>query len=50
MDNQQIGIQFPAMARDLFLLQSIQTDAGAHPDSYSMGTGSTLRGGKAGNA
>jgi hypothetical protein len=31
MDNQQIGVRFPAMARDLFLLQSIQTDPGTQP-------------------
>jgi len=49
MDNQQIGVRFPAMARDIFLLQSIQTDSGV-PASYSMGTSSTLPGGKAGSA
>jgi len=38
------------MARDLFLLQSIQTAYGAHPASYSMGTSGTLPGGKAGSA
>jgi len=38
------------MARDLFLLQSIQTGSGAHPASYAMGTSGTLPGGKTGSA
>jgi hypothetical protein len=33
------GIQFPARARDVCPLHSIQTGSRAHPDSYVMGTG-----------
>jgi hypothetical protein len=32
-------VHIPARARDLSLLQNIQTASGAHPPSYSMGTG-----------
>jgi hypothetical protein len=32
------GVQFPAEARDLFLLHSVQTGSGAHPASYPMST------------
>jgi hypothetical protein len=32
--------------QDLSLLHSVQTDSGAHPTSYSMGTGGSFPGGK----
>jgi hypothetical protein len=38
------GFRFPAGARDLSLLHSVNTGPGAHPASYPMGT----RGGAAG--
>jgi hypothetical protein len=37
-------------ARDFSLFHSFQTGSGAHPASYLMGTGSSLRGGKAAGA
>ena len=32
------GDRIPVGAKDLSLLQNVQTDGGAHPVSYSMGT------------
>ena len=40
------GVQIPAEARDLSLFQNIQTSPGAHPASYSMGTGGFFSWGK----
>jgi hypothetical protein len=36
-----------AGARDFQFLHSVQTGSGAHPTSYSMGTGGSFLGGKA---
>jgi hypothetical protein len=33
------GFRFPAEARDISLLHSVQTGSGAHPASHPMGTG-----------
>jgi hypothetical protein len=33
------GIRIPVLSRICFLLQIVQTDCGAHPALYSMGTG-----------
>jgi hypothetical protein len=38
----QSGVSKPAEARDLSLLQNIQTGCGAHPPSYSMGAGGSF--------
>jgi hypothetical protein len=38
-DNQRIAIQFLAGAWDLSVLQSIQTNSGDHPGSYTVHTG-----------
>ena len=40
------GVWIPIMARDFPLLQTVQTGSGAHPASYSMGTGVLSRGAK----
>jgi hypothetical protein len=34
-----MGDEFPAGARDFFLLRNVQTSSGVHPIPYSMGTG-----------
>jgi hypothetical protein len=39
------GVRFPARQRDFSLLFSVQTGSGAHPASYSMGTGGSFPGG-----
>jgi hypothetical protein len=41
------GIQFLAGARDIFLLHSVQTGSGAHPDSCTVGTRGSFSGNKA---
>jgi hypothetical protein len=33
-------VQSPSRARNVSLLRSVQTESGAHPASYPMGTGS----------
>jgi hypothetical protein len=40
-------VRFLTGARDFYLLHSVQTVSGTHPDSYSMGTGGYFTGGKA---
>jgi len=35
----QSGVWFPAEARDVWLLRNVQTSSGAHPATYSVGTG-----------
>jgi hypothetical protein len=40
MDLRGNGVRFPAEARDLSLLDSIQTASEAHPTSYPLGIGS----------
>jgi hypothetical protein len=37
LDGRGIGVQFPAGARDIYFLHSVQTKFGAHPDYYTMG-------------
>jgi hypothetical protein len=32
------GVQIQAGVREFSLLQNVQTDSGAHPDPYSVGT------------
>jgi hypothetical protein len=44
------GIQFPPGAKDFSLLRSVQTGSGAHPVSYTMGSGGSFPGGKAAGA
>jgi hypothetical protein len=39
-------VQFLAGVRDFSLLHSIQTDSGAHPAFYPMGTGGSFPGHK----
>jgi hypothetical protein len=34
--------RFPAVARYISLLHNVQTSSGAHPVSYTMGTGSSF--------
>jgi hypothetical protein len=41
------GVQLPAGERDFSVLQSVQTDSGAHRTSYPVGTQSSFRGDKA---
>jgi hypothetical protein len=33
-----VGMRFPAGARNCSLLHSVETDSGAHPAAYPMGT------------
>jgi hypothetical protein len=40
-------VQFPTVARDIFLLHSVQTGSEAHPAFYTMSTGALFPGGKA---
>jgi hypothetical protein len=45
LDNQAVGVQFPAEAKDFFSLAScVHTSSGAHPASYPMGTGGPFPG------
>jgi hypothetical protein len=47
LDGQGSGVGFPAGARDVSLLHSVQTDPEAHKTSYPMGTGGSFSEGKA---
>jgi hypothetical protein len=38
MGGREIRVHFPAGARNLYLLHSVQTGSGAHPASYIIGT------------
>jgi hypothetical protein len=42
-----VRVRFPARASDSSLPHSVQNDSGAHPASYSMGTGGCFPAGKA---
>jgi hypothetical protein len=42
-----IGVRSPAGAKDFYSSLCIQTGSGAHPASYTMGTGGPFPGGKA---
>jgi hypothetical protein len=47
LDDRAIGIRSPAGAGDFSSILCVQTDSGAHPTSYKMGTGGPFPGGKA---
>jgi hypothetical protein len=46
LDDQAIGVRSPAGARDFSSILYVQTGSGAHPASYTMGTGCPFPGGK----
>jgi hypothetical protein len=46
-DDRAIGVRSPAGANDLSCILCVQTGSGAHPASYTMGTGGPFIGGKA---
>jgi hypothetical protein len=39
LDDRGLGVRFPAGLKDLSLLYNVRTSSGAHPPSYTMGTG-----------
>jgi hypothetical protein len=39
LDDRGIGVRFLAGIPDVYLLHNVQTDFGAHPASYTVGTG-----------
>jgi hypothetical protein len=47
LDDRAIGVRSPAGAKDFFSILCVQTGYGAHPASYTMGTGGPFPGGKA---
>jgi hypothetical protein len=47
LDYQAIRVRSPAGAKDLSSNLCVQTGSGAHPASYTMGTGGPFPGGKA---
>jgi hypothetical protein len=44
LNDQGIAVRFPAVARDVSLLHSVQTRSGAHPASYQMSNGGSFPG------
>jgi hypothetical protein len=48
LDDRAIGVRSPAGAKDISSNLCVQTGSGAHPASYTMGTGGTFPGGKRG--
>jgi hypothetical protein len=50
MDEQMIGVRFPAGAGNFYLHHSVQNGSGAHPASYPMSTRGSFPGGKAAGA
>lgn len=46
LDNWQLMVWWPAGARELFLLEYVQTNSGAHPPFYSVGIGRVFYAGK----
>jgi hypothetical protein len=50
LDDQGSWVQFPAGAGNFSLLHRVRTDSGAHPASYSIGTGGSFPGIKAAEA
>jgi hypothetical protein len=46
LDGRAIGVRFPVGAKDFSCSLCVQTDSGAHPASYPMGTGGPFPGGK----
>jgi hypothetical protein len=47
LDDRMIGFRFPAGIGNFSLRHRVQTDSGAHPASYPMGTGGSSPGDKA---
>jgi hypothetical protein len=47
LDDRAIGFRFPAEAKDFSSSLCVQTDSGAHPASYTLGTGGPFPGVKA---
>jgi hypothetical protein len=47
MDDRAIGVRSPAGAKDISSTLCVQTGSGAHPASYTVGTGGPFPGGKA---
>jgi hypothetical protein len=45
LDDRAIGVRSPAGAKNFFSILCVQTGSGAHPASYSMGTGGPFPGG-----
>jgi hypothetical protein len=50
LDDRGNVVRFPAKVRDFSPLRSLRTGPGAHPASYSMGTGVSFPGGNAAEA
>jgi hypothetical protein len=48
LDDRAIGVRFPAGAKDFSSNLCVQTGSGAHPASYTMGTGGLSPGVKRG--
>jgi hypothetical protein len=46
LDKRAIGVRSPAGAEDFSFNLCVQTGSGAHPPSYTMGTGGPFPGGK----
>jgi hypothetical protein len=44
LDDRMIGVRFPAGAGSFSLRHHVQTDSGAHPASYPIGTRSSFLG------
>jgi hypothetical protein len=47
LDDRAIGVRSPAGANYFSSILCVQTGSGAHPASYTMGTGGPFRGSKA---
>jgi hypothetical protein len=47
LDDRAIEVRSPAGAKDFSSIICVQTGSGAHPASYTMGTGGPFPGGKA---
>jgi hypothetical protein len=50
LDDRGSGVRFPAGAGNFSLHHRVQNGSGAHPASYTMGTGRSFPGGKAAGA
>jgi hypothetical protein len=48
LDDRATGIRSPAEKKDISSSLCVQTDSGAHPASYTVGTGSLFPGAKRG--
>jgi hypothetical protein len=49
LDDRGVGVKSPGRVKN-FLFHVVQTGSGAHPTSYTMGTGYSFPGGKAAEA